>query len=112
MVAPELANVEKLVNSAQQDYRTRAFAALPTSYEGARSVIGGYAKHCSYTGMKQLVNDSVTKQTKELADNQDKNKSGAGQAAPGAPVVPAQGGKTKAQPERTDASILVPASPN
>jgi hypothetical protein len=115
LVAPELENVEKLVNSAQQDYRTRAFATLPTSYEGARSVIGGYAKHCSFTGMKQLVNDSVSSQTKALADNHDKNRpgAGAGAGAGSASTTPQNSNaKPAPQPTRTDASILVPASPD
>jgi hypothetical protein len=122
LVAPELENVEKLVNSAQQDYRTRAFATLPSSYEGARSVIGGYAKHCTYTGMKQLVNDSVTAQTKALSDVGDKNKTNAAGAgtstttsnnnnATGTTAAPTTVTRDASHGVRTDASILVPASP-
>lgn len=66
LVAPEIENTRKLVHAAQQEYRTSAYAAMPVSYESARSVIERYAGLCSYTGMKQLVNDSVSSETKDL----------------------------------------------
>ena len=66
MVSPEIENVRKLVHAAQLDYRTQSSAQIPGSYQAARSVIERYAGLCSYTGMKQLVNDSVSAETKAL----------------------------------------------
>nr|WP_166175220.1 hypothetical protein [Altererythrobacter segetis] len=69
LVSPDIANVRKLVQAAQLDFKTRTLKAMPTSYEDGRSTIERYAGICSYTGMKQLVNDSVTSQTQELTNS-------------------------------------------
>lgn len=73
MVSPDLANVRKLVHAAQLDFKERALADKPGSYQQARSEIERYAGICSYTGMKQLVNDSVTSQTADLLDAADQS---------------------------------------
>lgn len=78
MVAPELENVRKLVHAAQLDYRSStAKKPLPQSYESARSVIERYAGLCSYSGMKQLVNDSVSSETRDLLDSAERGGTGA-----------------------------------
>lgn len=105
-VSPELENVRKLVHAAQQDFRTSAFNAMPGSYEGARSVVERYAGLCSYTGMKQLVNDSVTSETRALAaqaqertdDDDDGN-------------AAVSSDETNEESNPTDATVAVPASP-
>lgn len=66
LVAPELETIRTLVHAAQDDYRQRAFANPPTSYLSARAVIERYAGHCSYPGMKQLVEGSLASETAEL----------------------------------------------
>lgn len=66
MVSPDLALVRKLVHNAQRDFKAEILKSPPTSYEAARQVIERYAGTCSYTGMKQMVNDSVAAQTKAL----------------------------------------------
>ena len=70
MVAPDLANVRDLVHAAQQEFRKEAFKNenLPDTFEGSRSVLERYAGLCSYSGMRQLVNDSVTTATRTLND--------------------------------------------
>lgn len=111
LVAPDLANVRDLVHAAQQDYRTRAFqsTALPRSYESARAVIERYAGLCSYTGMRQLVNDSVTSETRTL-NRQAEAQRGNGQPVVAAPVAPVQPA-TPSPVSATDASVSVPATP-
>jgi hypothetical protein len=119
LVAPDLGNVRKLVHAAQGDFRDQAFKAgnMPDSYPAARAVVERYAGFCSYAGMKQLVNDSVTSQTQSLAANKPgQNKSGEPQ--PGGP--PGKAASTSAQgavnesngapPVRPLASEVVPRS--
>ncbi|MBU1606247.1 MAG: hypothetical protein KKD08_05495 [Alphaproteobacteria bacterium] len=97
MVAPELSNVRKLVHAAQGDYKERVKNDLPTSYQHARSIIERYAGMCSYTGMKQLVNDSVASETTLLLAaaenrspglNQDPGEVANDEQAPAAPPGP------------------------
>ena len=110
MVAPDLANVRDLVHAAQEDFRARAYASLPNSYESARAVIERYAGHCSFTGMRQLVNDSVTTATRELTPQEPAHS--IPEPAPPAPA-PAANAATTPAPTRqpNDAAVPVPVSP-
>ncbi|MDV3455502.1 hypothetical protein RZN05_00785 [Sphingomonas sp. HF-S4] len=77
LIAPELSNVQKLVRSAQENYKVRALGAktLPTTYSRAQSIIRDYARYCTNLGMRSLINQSATEKgvdidedTKELRD--------------------------------------------
>lgn len=108
LVAPDLANVRDLVHAAQADFRARSFDAdrIPRSFEGARGVIERYAGMCSYTGMRQLVNDSVTSETRTLNQQADQRGDGARDEEGGAEsLAPLRA------PTPTDASVRVPAPP-
>lgn len=73
LVAPDLAAVQKLVEAAQGEYRAPYFVSdntikaniFPRSYPAARAVVERYASLCSFTGMRQLVNRSITDKTSE-----------------------------------------------
>lgn len=107
LVAPELETIRTLVHAAQDDYRQRAFSSPPTSYLSARSVIERYAGHCSYPGMKQLVEGSLASETAEL----ERKTAGAdpGRAGGGADRTGTSGaGNGAPQP---DASVPVPVVP-
>lgn len=107
LVAPDLANVRDLVHAAQGDYRTRAFGKMPETYESARAVIERYAGHCSFTGMRQLVNDSVAKTTRDLTPSQ-----------PAKPEAKPATGPTATQPapppasQPNEAAVPVPVTPS
>ena len=66
MVSPDLALTRKLVHAAQADFRAEVAKKMPESYLEARNFIERYPGTCSYTGMKQLVNDSVASTTNAL----------------------------------------------
>jgi hypothetical protein len=110
LVAPDLANVRDLVHAAQEDFRTRAYASLPNSYESARAVIERYAGHCSFTGMRQLVNDSVTTATRELTPPEPAAPNPQPGGAPGAPPANAKPQAPTSPPN--DAAVPVPVSPD
>lgn len=117
LVAPDLANVRDLVHAAQENFRTRAYAkgALPGSYESARAVIERYAGLCSYTGMRQLVNDSVTAATRAITPTESTEAGGAegspAQPAQPAPQGTAQAGTQTPTPQQNDAAVPVPVTP-
>lgn len=118
LVAPDLANVRDLVHAAQENFRSRAFAkgALPGSYESARAVIERYAGLCSYTGMRQLVNDSVTSATRAITPAQPAAVNGqtnAGAAQPGQPSVQpsAQAAGQAPTPQQNDVVVPIPVTP-
>jgi hypothetical protein len=114
LVAPELSHVRDLVKAAQRDYRAEAFKAakIPRSYAGARSIIEDYAGFCSYTGMKELVDDSLADQTKDLnkrAERTDADETKpTGDAAPAAPNASPEGTPSPAKEERPAGSRPVP----
>jgi hypothetical protein len=70
LVAPDMANVRKLVFAAQDEYRKAALditrTDFPTDYQSARSVIERYAGHCSFTGMRELINQSIKDKTDDI----------------------------------------------
>lgn len=108
MVSPDLSAVRKLVHEVQRKFKTDVESNPPKSYEAARQVIERYAGTCSYTGMKQMVNDSVSQQTENLAD---------ASAAPtqGAPRDGGQAGQegngeTDDTPTRPAAPLQTPAA--
>lgn len=100
LVAPELENVRKLVHAAQDDFRQKSFKTLPGSYPSARSIIERYAGLCSYSGMKQLVDDSVSSETKSLNDQASSNPSRQDPPPPAPEERP------------TEASVPVPVTPD
>lgn len=73
LVAPDLGEVQKLVEAAQRDFRVNAFKDenRPRSYEAARRVIEDDAKLCSFTKMRKLVSDSVSSETRDLNASAD-----------------------------------------
>jgi len=109
LVAADLENVRSLVQSAQDRYRADATVAanLPTNYPAARSMIERYAGICSFTGMRRLVNISVTAQTQQL-DAQ----SPSARAAASAPTAPEAGAKpAPVAPAAPRPAAMVPVPP-
>lgn len=105
MVAPDLENVRALVHASQDAYRTETLGKnLPQSYAAARAVIERYAGICSYTGMRRLVNVSVSDQSGRLqarTDQQRGNPQARGATADQAPAP---------QQQRLPGSTPVPPS--
>jgi|GEM_PF-2397426 len=72
LVAPDMANVRKLVLAAQNEYRADVLEGdkdFPKTYSTARSIIERYAGLCTFPGMRQLVNDSIAEKTNDIQDN-------------------------------------------
>jgi hypothetical protein len=59
VVAPDLPALQNLVREKQNDLRKDIERDLPTDFNGAESRIIEYARLCSYTGMKGLLNAAV-----------------------------------------------------
>ncbi|WP_417622461.1 hypothetical protein [Parasphingorhabdus sp.] len=78
MVSPDMANVQKLVYSAQSEYRERALnskaTTFPSGYGGARSIIERYANFCTFNGMKALLNESVKNKIDEIDSSLQQNR--------------------------------------
>jgi hypothetical protein len=110
LVAPEMETVRKLVHAAQADYRARARndANFPKRYPAARAVLERYAGLCTFTGMRQLVTDSVKGQTSELTAAAAKAGTN---TAPPAPLVPgAVPAAVQPAPERSpEARVIIPS---
>lgn len=69
LVAADLENVRYMVHAAQDAYRQEVLGTgMATSYPAARSVIERYAGICSFTGMRRLVNVSVSAQARQIED--------------------------------------------
>jgi hypothetical protein len=70
LVAPDMANVRKLVFAAQDEFKKSALdtkrSDFPTEYQSARSIVERYAGHCSFTGMRDLINQSIKDKTDEI----------------------------------------------
>jgi hypothetical protein len=76
LVAPDMANVRKLVLAAQNEYRANVLEGdrdFPKTYATARSIIERYAGLCTFPGMRQLVNDSISEKTDEIEANVEPN---------------------------------------
>ncbi|ASK89811.1 hypothetical protein [Sphingorhabdus sp. SMR4y] len=77
MVSPDIANVQKLVYSAQSEYRERALnpklTTFPSGYGGARSIIERYANFCTFNGMKALLNESVKNKIDQIDSSLQQN---------------------------------------
>lgn len=72
LVAPDMANVRKLVLAAQNEYRADVLEGdkdFPKTYSTARSIIERYAGLCTFPGMRQLVNDSIAEKTDDIQNN-------------------------------------------
>ncbi len=72
LVAPDMANVRKLVLAAQNEYRANVLEGdkdFPRTYATARSIIERYAGLCTFPGMRQLVNDSISEKTDDIEEN-------------------------------------------
>jgi hypothetical protein len=93
LVAPDMANVRKLVFAAQNEYRANVLEGdndAPKTYATARSIIERYAGLCTFPGMRQLVNDSISEKTDDIEENVTPTKPPApapGQPAPQADVA-------------------------
>lgn len=74
LIAPDLGAVQKLLEAAQAEFRAPYFAGdnktkaniFPRSYPAARGIIERYASLCSFTGMRQLINRSITDETSDI----------------------------------------------
>lgn len=60
LVTPELDNIRRLVHAEQDSFRKGVFKDQPATFQGARSRIERYAGLCSFVGMQQLVNKSIS----------------------------------------------------
>lgn len=72
LVAPDMANVRKLVLAAQNEYRANVLEGdkdFPETYSTARSIIERYAGLCTFPGMRQMVNDSIAEKTNQVQAN-------------------------------------------
>jgi hypothetical protein len=66
VVSPDLPAMQNLVRENQKKVREEALAALPVDYYSAQSRIIEYARLCSYTGMKGLLNLAVDSTINDL----------------------------------------------
>ncbi len=80
LVAPDMSNVQKLVLAAQDEYRKQALGDVmkDLGYPGARSVIERYATLCTFSGMRDLVNQSLKDKTDQINKETNEKKVGAG----------------------------------
>lgn len=66
MVDADLSKLRRLVLSAQDNMKKAIFGSPPRSYFAAESTIIRYAGLCSFLGMQDLLNDSVTEKTARI----------------------------------------------
>lgn len=90
VVAPDLSNVQALVNAAQDNFRGKTFGKnkdkeyteLPNTYGKAQSVVMRYANLCSTLGMRALLSQSADDQRTQLQDETRKESNPAPDAPP------------------------------
>ena len=71
LVSPELGNVSDLVSAAQQQHRRNTEKDWPTTFPAARRNIEEYAGYCTYSGMRALVNKSVSEQAERIDEDDE-----------------------------------------
>jgi hypothetical protein len=110
LVAPEMDTVRKLVHAAQADYRVRARDEVnfPKRYPAARAVLERYAGLCTFTGMRQLVTDSVKGQTSQLTAAATKGEADSAPPTPPAPGPAPRDGQPASQPS-PEARVIIPS---
>ena len=60
LVASDLPGLQNLVRRKQDEYRATVEKQMPDDYYGANTTILNYANLCSFTGMRALLNKSMT----------------------------------------------------
>lgn len=111
LVAPDMANVRKLVLAAQNEYRANVLEGdndSPKTYATARSIIERYAGLCTFPGMRQLVNDSIAEKTDDIEENVTPTEPAP--AAPGQPGPQADVATPPPVPPAADAVKKDPAA--
>ena len=116
LVAPDMANVRKLVLAAQNEYRANVLEGdkdFPQTYATARSIIERYAGLCTFPGMRQMVNDSISEKTDDIEENVTPTTPATPQPAPPAnpPVVAAPPAPNPPADAVRDAPAAVPVPP-
>lgn len=111
LVAPDMANVRKLVLAAQNEYRANVLEGdkdFPQTYATGRSIIERYAGLCTFPGMRQLVNDSISEKTDDIEENVTPTTPAA--PAPGQPVPQVDVATPPPTPPASDAVRQDPAA--
>jgi hypothetical protein len=79
LVHEDLPALQKLVVAEQGKFKTSLFTAsnddkFPTTFQEASSVINDYAKTCTFTGMRGLLNESMIEKAQKSANPLDQSR--------------------------------------